>query len=60
MELAKLDVAATLARGPEPLEGGFERWAEARPSSIGLLTVTVTVRFPDGGVFELDRLLETP
>jgi prepilin-type N-terminal cleavage/methylation domain-containing protein len=58
MELAKLDLEAALRRGRESLEGGFERWITAEPQGLGLALVTVTVVFPDGGRFTLNRLAE--
>jgi prepilin-type N-terminal cleavage/methylation domain-containing protein len=59
MELAKLDLQAALLRGPESLEGDFRRQIETRSWSDDLLLVTVTITFPDGGRFALNRLLET-
>ena len=58
MELAKLDPEATVARGYEPLDGGFRRAVDVRREADGLARVTVTVVFPDGGRFELERLME--
>ena len=56
MELAKLDLRATVARGPEELPGGYRRRVVAHPLANGLSEVRVTVVFPDGGTFELRRL----
>lgn len=58
MELAKLDLDEALRRGRESLEGGYERWITAEPQGPGLALVTVTVVFPDGGRFTLNRLAE--
>lgn len=60
MEMAKLDLTSALARGEEVLEGGFGRRTRATPGAAGTTRVTVTVSFPDGGVFELDRLVGAP
>ncbi|UCF19976.1 MAG: prepilin-type N-terminal cleavage/methylation domain-containing protein [Gemmatimonadota bacterium] len=60
MELAKLDLEAAMRRGRERLEGGFQRWALARPAGEGLELVTVTVALPEGGQFTLNRLIESP
>jgi len=60
MELAKLDLPAMLARGREPLGGGFARQVTLHPAAAGLRRVTVTVRFPDGGQFAVERLFEGP
>lgn len=60
MEMAKLDVAGAIARGREPLEGGFERQVTAHPAEAGLRRVSVTVRFPGGGQWVVDRLVEGP
>ncbi len=60
MELAKLDLPATLARGREPLDGGFARQLSVHPAAGGLRRVTVTILFPDGGQFALERLFEDP
>jgi prepilin-type N-terminal cleavage/methylation domain-containing protein len=61
MESAKLDLPAAISRGREELQGGFEREVRSRSVSPELLLVTVTVRFPERGQFELQRLLlETP
>ena len=58
MEMAKLNLPAALGRGTESFEDSFGRRIEARSSGPGLQLVTVTVTFPDGGRFTLDRLLE--
>ena len=52
-------------RGPRPaaiqaLPGGFQRWVTVRPWSAGIVRVTVTVAFPGGGQFDLDRLTPLP
>lgn len=60
MELAKLDLAAALARGNEALEGGFRRRIESRALSPELQLVKVTIEFPERGGFVLNRLLEFP
>lgn len=57
MELAKLDLAAAVARGPEPLEGGYERQIRVRTLSAEVAEVTVSLTFPDGGLFEVSRLM---
>ncbi len=58
MELAKLDLPGMLAREQEDLEGGFRRRVDAAPAAAGLSQVTVTIRFPDGGEFQVRRLLD--
>jgi prepilin-type N-terminal cleavage/methylation domain-containing protein len=58
MEMAKLDLNATVGRGSEPLEGGYIREVTVREWSQDLRVVTVTVTFPEGGRFTVDRLLE--
>jgi len=60
MELAKADVDQAIARGRERLEPGFVRVISTRQVDASLLMVTVTVTFPNGGVFTLDRLLFDP
>ncbi len=62
MELAKLNLAAARARGREELEGGFRRQVQSQSVSpeLRLVTVTVTVYFPERGQFVLNRLLEAP
>jgi prepilin-type N-terminal cleavage/methylation domain-containing protein len=60
MEVAKLDVQGAVLRGPETLEGGFQRRIDARPWRPGVVWLTVTVAFPEGGRFSLDRLVEVP
>lgn len=60
MELAKLDLPQALGRGREPLEGGYVRWIQVRPSDDGLQQVSVIVTFPDGGRFVVDRLVSSP
>jgi prepilin-type N-terminal cleavage/methylation domain-containing protein len=57
MELAKLDLAGMLAREEEELEGGFRRQVEVWPAGGALSQVTVTVVFPDGGRFQVRRLM---
>jgi len=58
MEMAKLNLPAALGRGSESFDDGFGRRIETRHWNTGLQLVTVTVTFPDGGRFALDRLLE--
>jgi len=58
MELAKLDLPAALGRGREALDGGFARQVTAHPAAAGLRRVTVTVLFPGGGQFAVERLFE--
>jgi prepilin-type N-terminal cleavage/methylation domain-containing protein len=58
MELAKVDLATMLVRGREPLADGFVRLVRARPAGEGLQLVSVTVLFPDGGEYTIDRLFE--
>ena len=58
MELARLDLAGTLARGREHLSGGFARQVQMQPAGEGLRLVSVTVLFPDGGEYTLHRLFE--
>ena len=60
MEMAKLDLAGTLARGREPLADGFERQVTVHPAEAGLRRVSVTVRFPGGGEWIVHRLIEGP
>jgi prepilin-type N-terminal cleavage/methylation domain-containing protein len=60
MELAKLDPGAMSARGPEALEGGFQRQVRVRSLDGRLTEVTVSVRFPEGGLFEVSRLVAVP
>lgn len=42
------------------LGGGFFRQIVVRPWSQGVERATVTVTLPDGGRFELDRLVSSP
>ncbi len=58
MEAAKVDLPTMLARGREPLADGFVREVRARPAGEGLQLVSVTVGFPEGGEYTLDRLFE--
>lgn len=60
MELAKLDLQGAVARGFEPLPGGYVRQVTTRPWSAGLRVATVTVAFPDGGRFVVERLVGDP
>lgn len=60
MELAKLDLAGAVGRGPETLEGGFGRQIRVRAWAGGQSEVIVSVTFPDGGRFELGRLVGRP
>jgi len=57
MELAKLDPEALAARGVEALEGGFQRQVRVRSLDGRLTEVTVSVRFPEGTLFEVSRLV---
>ena len=60
MELAKLDPVGMEARGPETLPEGFERRVRVRSVGGTLSEVTVSVSFPEGGAYELRRLVEVP
>jgi prepilin-type N-terminal cleavage/methylation domain-containing protein len=60
MELAKLDLAEMVGRSPEALDGGFERQVRAEPVGSGLSEITVMILFPDGGAFEVRRLVIEP
>ncbi len=60
MEAAKLDPLLVLSTGETELEGGFTREARYEPWSAGLGRITVVVGLPDGGRFELQRLVGTP
>jgi prepilin-type N-terminal cleavage/methylation domain-containing protein len=60
MELAKLDPDAAVGRGFERLPNGFARQVTTRAWSDALRVATVTVAFPDGGRFVLERLVESP
>jgi prepilin-type N-terminal cleavage/methylation domain-containing protein len=60
MELAKLDPAGMVARGRETLEGGFQREVQVRSLDGRLSAITVSVVFPEGGVFEVSRLAGGP
>jgi type II secretory pathway pseudopilin PulG len=60
MELAKLDLREMLRRSPETLDGGFGRTTRAAAAGPGLAEVTVTVTFPDGGTFDVRRLVAVP
>ena len=44
----------------ESLPGGFERWVETGQWVPGVHQVTVVVTLPDGGKFELSRLVRAP
>jgi len=57
MELAKLDLEGMLARSADTLAGGFSRTLSVRPAGEGISEVTVTVTFPEGGTFEVRRLM---
>jgi prepilin-type N-terminal cleavage/methylation domain-containing protein len=57
MELAKLDPTAAVERGSEALDGGFQRQIQMRALSAQAAVVTVSVTFPDGGLFEVSRLV---
>lgn len=58
MESAKLDLEGAVGRGLEPLPEGYFRQVTTRPWSTGLRVATVTVAFPGGGRFVLERLVE--
>ena len=58
LESAKADLPTMLLRGREPLADGFVRQVRARPAGEGLQLVSVTVVFPEGGEYTLDRLFE--
>lgn len=60
MELAKLDLEGAVGRGFERLPDGFARQVTTRPWSADLRVATVTVAFPDGGRFVVERLVESP
>ncbi|MEJ2205756.1 MAG: type II secretion system protein [Gemmatimonadota bacterium] len=60
MELAKLDPAGMVARGVVALEDGFQRQVQVRGLAGRLSEVTVTVTFPEGGLFEVSRLVSAP
>jgi prepilin-type N-terminal cleavage/methylation domain-containing protein len=44
----------------ESLPGDFERWVETEQWAPGVHQVTVVVTLPDGGKFELSRLVRGP
>ncbi|MGD8319601.1 MAG: prepilin-type N-terminal cleavage/methylation domain-containing protein [Gemmatimonadota bacterium] len=60
MELAKLDAGSMVSRGTEALEGGFRRQVRVRSLDAHLAELTVSVRFPGGGIFEVSRLVSAP
>jgi len=60
METAKLSRGRPLATAAERLGGGFERRVEVNPYRPGLERVTVVVSLPQGGAFELERLVSRP
>jgi len=60
MELAKLDLAEAVGRGFEELPDGYRRQVTTRPWSATLRVATVTVAFPGGGEFRVERLVEVP
>jgi len=60
MELAKLDLRGAVDRGIEPLEPGFERSITNVPIDGAIQLVTVTIGFPHGGRFALNRLTGNP
>jgi prepilin-type N-terminal cleavage/methylation domain-containing protein len=60
MELAKLDPESMVARGAEALDGGFQRQVRVRSLGGRLFEVTVFVTFPEGGLFEVSRLVSQP
>jgi prepilin-type N-terminal cleavage/methylation domain-containing protein len=57
MESLKLQGISNLP-APEDLPGGFRRQVSAARSGPGLAAVTVTVSLPEGGSFDLRRLLQ--
>lgn len=59
-EAIKIDGAAQMTGGGTPLGGGFSRRITLRRWREGLTQATVTITLPDGGQFELDRLVPTP
>lgn len=59
VELLKLDVNYRATSPIESLPGGFQRSVEVRPWEPGLQIATVTVRFPDGRTYAVNRLLES-
>jgi prepilin-type N-terminal cleavage/methylation domain-containing protein len=60
MEEAKLRGAGPRVVPAERLGGGFERRVEVNPYQPGLTRVTVVVSLPQGGRFELERLVSRP
>ena len=60
MEAAKLRPTGPRPTAVEALPGGFRRRVTVRPWGAGIVRVTVTVAFPDGGQFDLDRLMPLP
>jgi prepilin-type N-terminal cleavage/methylation domain-containing protein len=60
MEAAKLGPTGPRPTAVEALPGGFRRRVTVRPWGAGVVRVTVTVAFPDGGQFDLDRLERLP
>jgi prepilin-type N-terminal cleavage/methylation domain-containing protein len=60
MEAAKLGPTGPRPTAVEALPGGFRRRVTVRPWSAGIVRVTVTVAFPGGGQFDLDRLTPLP
>jgi len=59
VELVKLDANYAATHLTAALPGGFERRVEMRPWESGLQIATVTVRFPDGRTYAVNRLLES-
>ena len=60
METAKLEVAGPRVVLGERLGGGFKRQVEVNPYGPSLARVTVVVSLPQGGRFELERLVSRP
>lgn len=60
MEAAKLEEQGPRVVPVERLGGGFERRVEVNRYGPGLARVTVVVSLPQGGRFELERLVSRP
>lgn len=59
-EAMKIGGTARMAEGDTPLGGGFSRRIALRRWREGLTHATVTITLPNGGQFELDRLVPAP